>query len=150
MRLQTNLFYLDDYTIGIYPSGWLFEHACRPNASLVVDDAGTLRLTALRDVPAGTPVSFSYADSSSGVPGAELADDDIEERRVRLPRELGFACRCDACVEDEAKLAANPRVFLEVAIDGVRLGRVVLLLRADVVPKTAENFRALCTGEHGA
>lgn len=29
------------------------------------------------------------------------------------------------------------------------LGRVVFRLRKDVVPKTAENFRQLCTGEAG-
>ncbi|KAM9477717.1 peptidylprolyl isomerase Fa isoform 2-T2 [Clarias gariepinus] len=43
----------------------------------------------------------------------------------------------------------NPRVFLDVAADGEFLGRIIIELNAEVVPKTAENFRALCTGEHG-
>jgi peptidyl-prolyl isomerase F (cyclophilin D) len=42
-----------------------------------------------------------------------------------------------------------PRVFLDVTANGVALGRIVIELRSDVVPKTAENFRALCTGEKG-
>ncbi|XP_063163767.1 peptidyl-prolyl cis-trans isomerase F, mitochondrial [Candoia aspera] len=46
-------------------------------------------------------------------------------------------------------VAGNPLVFLEVGADNQPLGRVVLELKADVVPKTAENFRALCTGEKG-
>ena len=43
----------------------------------------------------------------------------------------------------------NPRCFFDIAIGGVRTGRVVFELRKDVVPKTAENFRALCSGEKG-
>ncbi|KAH9381427.1 hypothetical protein HPB48_008993 [Haemaphysalis longicornis] len=43
----------------------------------------------------------------------------------------------------------NPKVFFEVEASGESLGRIVMELRADVVPKTAENFRALCTGEKG-
>jgi cyclophilin family peptidyl-prolyl cis-trans isomerase len=43
----------------------------------------------------------------------------------------------------------NPKVFFDVTADGTELGRIVMELRADVVPKTAENFRALCTGEKG-
>lgn len=43
----------------------------------------------------------------------------------------------------------NPVVFFDVTADGKALGRIVMTLRADVVPKTAENFRALCTGEKG-
>lgn len=42
-----------------------------------------------------------------------------------------------------------PRVFFDITADGESLGRVTMELRADVVPKTAENFRALCTGEKG-
>jgi len=43
----------------------------------------------------------------------------------------------------------NPVVFFDIAADNEPLGRVTMELNADVVPKTAENFRALCTGEHG-
>lgn len=46
-------------------------------------------------------------------------------------------------------MAANPRVFMDIEHDGKKLGRIVMELRADIVPKTAENFRALCTGEKG-
>ncbi|KAK3831069.1 MAG: peptidyl-prolyl cis-trans isomerase cyp11 [Linnemannia gamsii] len=43
----------------------------------------------------------------------------------------------------------NPRVFLDIDIDGHRIGRVIIELFKDEVPQTAENFRALCTGETG-
>lgn len=51
-----------------------------------------------------------------------------------------------AHAQDEKK---NPQVYFDVTIDGEKAGRIVMELRADVVPKTAENFRALCTGEKG-
>ncbi|KAB5557491.1 hypothetical protein DKX38_008400 [Salix brachista] len=43
----------------------------------------------------------------------------------------------------------NPLVFLDVSIDGDPAERIFIELFADVVPRTAENFRALCTGEKG-
>lgn len=44
---------------------------------------------------------------------------------------------------------ANPSVFFDVSIGGQPAGRIVFELFEDIVPKTAENFRALCTGEQG-
>ena len=44
---------------------------------------------------------------------------------------------------------AEMKVFMDVAANGQPLGRIVMQLRPDVVPKTSENFRALCTGEKG-
>ncbi|OQR79968.1 peptidyl-prolyl cis-trans isomerase-like [Tropilaelaps mercedesae] len=46
-------------------------------------------------------------------------------------------------------MSGLPRVFMDIEAGGAKLGRIVMELRSDVVPKTAENFRALCTGETG-
>ncbi|KAG0541852.1 hypothetical protein BDA96_02G052900 [Sorghum bicolor] len=43
----------------------------------------------------------------------------------------------------------NPHVFMDISIGGSSAERITFELFANVVPKTAENFRALCTGERG-
>lgn len=43
----------------------------------------------------------------------------------------------------------RPRCFFDITIGGIPVGRVVMQLFSDVCPRTAENFRALCTGEKG-
>jgi ATP-dependent RNA helicase DDX18/HAS1 len=48
-----------------------------------------------------------------------------------------------------ASSSSNPRVFFDLAVGKKKLGRVTFELFANIVPKTAENFRALCTGEKG-
>jgi peptidylprolyl isomerase len=48
-----------------------------------------------------------------------------------------------------AKRTNRPRVFFDVTIGGQNAGRIIMELYGDIVPKTAENFRALCTGEKG-
>nr|AEL20212.1 TRIM5-CypA fusion protein [Macaca fascicularis] len=57
----------------------------------------------------------------------------------------------DAAAEESPVLLAmvNPTVSFDIAVDGEPLGRVSFELFADKVPKTAENFRALSTGEKG-
>ncbi|KAG0261478.1 Multifunctional pyrimidine synthesis protein CAD [Mortierella polycephala] len=40
-------------------------------------------------------------------------------------------------------------VFFDIAINGAPAGRITFKLFDDVVPKTARNFRELCTGQNG-
>mmetsp|Transcript_1463 Transcript_1463/g.2017 ORF Transcript_1463/g.2017 Transcript_1463/m.2017 type:complete len:175 (+) Transcript_1463:107-631(+) len=46
-------------------------------------------------------------------------------------------------------MSDNPVVFFDITISGSPKGRIEMELRADIAPKTAENFRCLCTGEKG-
>lgn len=53
--------------------------------------------------------------------------------------------------DDEIELLeimpSNPVVYFDIAIQDRPAGRIEMTLRADIVPRTAENFRVLCTGE---
>ena len=44
---------------------------------------------------------------------------------------------------------SNSNVFFDITIGGDPAGRITFVLYDEVVPKTAENFRQLCTGEPG-
>ena len=42
-----------------------------------------------------------------------------------------------------------PHVYIDVAIGARPVGRMVFELFSDLTPRTAENFRGICTGEYG-
>jgi len=44
---------------------------------------------------------------------------------------------------------ANPKVYFDIEVGGEKTGRIVFELFKNVVPRTAENFRALCAGDQG-
>lgn len=46
-----------------------------------------------------------------------------------------------------AEPKVRQRTYFDVTLGGLPAGRIVFELYTDITPKTAENFRALCTGE---
>ena len=42
-----------------------------------------------------------------------------------------------------------PLVYFDISVNDKFAGRITMRLSSDIVPRTAENFRCLCTGEKG-
>lgn len=76
--------------------------------------------------------------------GATLEKKD-EDKEVPGPPEEAEE---KATSEKDTK-KANPQVYFDIRIGSSDVGRIVMVIRADIVPKTAENFRQLCTSEQG-
>ncbi|CEI99520.1 Putative Peptidyl-prolyl cis-trans isomerase [Rhizopus microsporus] len=51
-------------------------------------------------------------------------------------------------MEKKSTQVERPVVFFDISIGDVPVGRMKMELFSDIVPKTAENFRQLCTGEY--
>lgn len=100
------------------------------------------------------------AEAAALAAGAEEVEDSSWQKKLRRAAAKYASTRAGVPVADgdadgaaSAARAANPVVFLELEAKGKQLpsgGRVEIELRRDTAPRTAENFRALCTGERGS
>ncbi len=79
-----------------------------------------------------------HSDTPKSIPKLTKYDYDMD-----VPTTDGNA----AILSSAPKECANPIVFFDVTVAGEPVGRIVMELYAHIVPKTVENFRALCTGE---
>lgn len=68
----------------------------------------------------------------------------------RYPIKSRRMLRVNAMATDiDLQAEVTTKVFFDVEIGSKPAGRIVMGLFGDVVPRTADNFRALCTGENG-
>lgn len=83
---------------------------------------------------------------------ASLKEANAEAKKKEKAAFGGLFSKVDIYADKEGVIAPsadNPCVFFDLKQGDKDLGRVVMQLYMDITPKTAENFRALCTGEKG-
>lgn len=88
-------------------------------------------------------------ETKTETPANGEADANVEKTETALEPALEPAPPTETATASSDEPKRNPQVYFDIRIGSSDAGRVVILLRADIVPKTAENFRSLCTHEQG-
>ena len=87
----------------------------------------------------------SDASSHTSRKQAEEADGPTNQKEENSKAE---SINEGECTTEEVEKPL-PKCYFDMAVNEEEVGKIIMELRSDVVPKTAENFRALCTGEKG-
>ncbi|XP_023027347.1 peptidylprolyl isomerase cyclophilin-33 [Leptinotarsa decemlineata] len=82
----------------------------------------------------------TWLQQHAGETIGKKVDDDLDTREE---------AEVEPTAKPETKKVKNPQVYFDIKIGKTEVGRITMMLRADIVPKTAENFRCLCTHEKG-
>ena len=109
IRLQTNLFYIDETTIGIFKTPCQLEHSCHHNATVSSVGGDSLKATlvvrAADHIRRGERVSFCYLSDQGEAPLAVTYP--LAQRRELIENQLGFVCRCSECRREERMQSAG-------------------------------------------
>lgn len=124
---------------GFFHSGLLIEAKRDANAALLASPGSSEVIQLLKDIKKQEIIENERDKKRYGKMFERL--NMYEEKKVDLKEDFVLP------VEPNP---GNPKVFMEIKIGEGEPRRVEFELFMDVVPKTAENFRALCTGEKGA
>ena len=92
----------------------------------------------------------SIKKKTGGAAGSKPVKEKISAPMLEQKEEIDeHPSNSDNNGEQEIEENKLPRCYFDMTVDEKDIGRIIMELRSDVVPKTAENFRALCTGEKG-
>jgi len=101
------------------------------------------------DVEVGTKVMIGNTAYPASI--CEITDDTVvfDTNHPLAGKTLNFEVELMTLERIDVKHSTPFKVFFDISIGDKPAGKIIMELRGDVVPKTAENFRALCTMEKG-
>lgn len=99
--------------------------------------------------PAPPPAGVARAATPATSVGIHRTPSAAAVRTPSAPPSPGPAAATAAAAHAAQAAATLPTVCFDIQIDSADAGRIIMELRTDVVPKTANNFLYLCTGEKG-
>ncbi|KAH6575425.1 hypothetical protein BASA62_001896 [Batrachochytrium salamandrivorans] len=105
-------------------------------------------LDSLKDSPAVLEVAPT-PKSASSTPGSRIRKPVPVPNSGNIPKPPPVAAPAAGPVAKPARDAFTSKVFFDITQDGNELGRIVIGLYGNIVPKTAENFRVLAIGSKG-